>query len=143
MISVDFVVAILEFQCATRIFPPPVAAVECAVPVIARVPRPFLSYVHKLKIGLSLFLLAVMKRHESAVARPLAGLAETSFGIFFVHAYCLRAVWAGAERLGIDLEGRGALTWLLLTVAIAAVSFGVVRVTQRLFGSRSRMLIGS
>ena len=99
------------------------------------------------KVLLSFALLGLIRQFEEQWAKPLEGLAESSFTIFFLHCYVLDVFLLVAEELS-RLTGRPLLSGNLLTSFIAfligvGVSYGIAVACQRMFGKRSRYLVGS
>lgn len=102
----------------------------------------YLNYLQKLL--LSLFFIGILFRHnESLTSSFVNGLANTSFGIYFLHAYVVFTLRLASETFYGDLPAAQVYLVFIYTVLVMLVSLGLVRSAQRLLGNRSRMLIGS
>lgn len=99
------------------------------------------------KLLLTFALLGLIRRFEQALAKPLDGLAESSFTIFFLHCYILDIIVTVAGVLsglfGYPLLAGSITTWFTCFIIAAGASYGIALATRRLFGVRSRYLIGS
>lgn len=94
------------------------------------------------KLLLCFALLGVMRRFDSLVADRLRYLGDVSFSVFFLHGYVLFAFSFVYFKLPSAPPGN-AVWWAAATFLALALSLVAVAVTQRLFGARSRYLIGS
>lgn len=102
----------------------------------------YLNYLQKLL--LSLFFIGFLFRHnESLTSSFVNGIADTSFGIYFLHAYVIFAFRFAAKSYFGQLPAAHVSLIIIYTVLIMLVSLVLVRFAQRLLGKRSRMLIGS
>lgn len=91
------------------------------------------------KMVLCFVLLELGRRYEAQLFPKLKYIADTSFGIYFVHAYFLKliAVFAPAAWLEGSL-----LTFALMFVFVMLCCIGSCYATQKIFGEHSRKLIG-
>jgi peptidoglycan/LPS O-acetylase OafA/YrhL len=90
----------------------------------------------------SLGVLELMSAGESRLPVWLLDLADTSFGIYFIHEYVIEVIAAVARRSPFPIEHRG-LPWLLaLWPAVTVISYLIARTFQRVLGKRSRLVIG-
>ena len=99
------------------------------------------------KILLSFTLLGVIRQYDYRLAKPLEGLASSSFSIFFLHCYVLDIIVLVATDFGrltghYPLAGNP-MNWLITFAIGVGVSYGIAVACQRLLGTRSRYLIGS
>ncbi|MEP3482155.1 MAG: acyltransferase [Fuerstiella sp.] len=102
----------------------------------------YLNYFQKLL--LSLFFIGFLFRHnESLTSRFVNGIADTSFGIYFLHAYVIFSFRLAAITVYGGLPAAQILWIVIYTLLVMLVSLALVRFIQRLLGKRSRMLIGS
>jgi surface polysaccharide O-acyltransferase-like enzyme len=94
------------------------------------------------KLLLCFGLLALMLRVHAVVGEGLRHVADISVTIFLLHVYVLYVVFL-VERhvVGIPVGSVGGV--LAMTGVTVALIAGGTLVTQRLFGHRSRYLIGS
>lgn len=100
------------------------------------------------KILLCFVLLGVMKRFEKPIAPSLEFLGAVSFAIFFVHYYfviLIRHVLLAIDGItgSTQLVMGSALGWLIGLATVLGLSVGTVAAVRRVFGRRSRYLIGS
>ena len=102
--------------------------------------RGLIDWLFLQKLALALFLLGLMYRVRSNSFRLLDVLATLSFTIFFVHMYALHAVRVVTR--GAPLEGT-LWRWLAVVIGAVAVSAAGAALGRRVFGSRSRLLIGA
>jgi probable poly-beta-1,6-N-acetyl-D-glucosamine export protein len=94
-----------------------------------------------MKLLLALVVLEALQRCPPWLATVLDRLATLSFGIFFVHFYWL--YFARDLRLALDVQWPGT-PWMLalLTMVTVSISVGFLAVIRKLFGQRSRFLVG-
>ena len=102
-----------------------------------------LHYIHKLAIaGVALVLL---KRWEERIPRWLDLLATYAFAIYFLHAVVIVLLEFAANSYFTEhpsLVETLAMCALWLTLAIG-VSVAITWVVRRIFGKRSRMIVGA
>tara|TARA_R110002096_G_scaffold8803_2_gene35859 strand:- start:16794 stop:17849 length:1056 start_codon:yes stop_codon:yes gene_type:complete len=97
------------------------------------------------KMVLCFLLLGISDRLQGLLYSPTKFIADSSFGVFFVHAYfleiaprILRPVFPGGEAPGV-----GTIFGLVAVIGFAAgCSMLFCYLTKRVFGDRSRPLIG-
>jgi surface polysaccharide O-acyltransferase-like enzyme len=105
------------------------------------------------KLALSFLLLYWLRRYDRSLKPLFAYLATLSFGLYFIHPYVIEAFiklppliegqgFLAAARMHSLPEGSLAL-FLAYFVTLAFLSIVVVAIARRLFGSRSRMIVGS
>lgn len=95
------------------------------------------------KLLLTMILAELLRRHDASVRGWLAGFADASFGMFFLHKYAilsLQFIAASFDQAALHQN----LTLIAVSVPIVIAStFLVVIGAQRLLGQRSRFVIGS
>jgi len=96
------------------------------------------------KIVLCFFVLGVLVRYgEKATHHYLNLVADTSFGIFFIHSYVLTAGKMLAHKFFGYLPS-GTFQWYFLTTLITMlVCLGIVYAIKIILGPKSRMFVGS
>lgn len=96
------------------------------------------------KILLVIFILDAMKGiKEGRFTRLLGCLAETSFGIYFIHFYFILAIRTVSSKiLGTEYPD-SPLIWLISFLLVLVVSHCIVLMIKKLIGRHSRLLIGS
>ena len=91
---------------------------------------------------MTVFLMAVMLRLGDAADPSLRTWGALSFGLYFVHSY---VITAGKYLIGSLAGGQppgNIAVWLLASAIAVATSGLVVKLTQRLLGRNSRLVIG-
>lgn len=94
-----------------------------------------------MKLLLSLVILEALRRCPRWLARMLDPLATLSFGIFFVHFYVL--YFARDLRMALGTPWMGS-PWMLaiMTLVTVAISSALVSLVRRVFGAKSRYIVG-
>ena len=100
----------------------------------------YIDWLFLQKIALTFLLLGLVKRYDSLLAKATRYIGEASFSIYFLHAYLLYALKVGVRWQ--TFEGN-LIKWILLSASIATLSVGITRFVQKIFGKKSRLLIGS
>jgi surface polysaccharide O-acyltransferase-like enzyme len=105
-----------------------------------------------LKTCLALLFTWLLWRYHMVFGTKLNYIAEISFGIFFIHAYFISFVKVVMVYLltGQIYKGEGAevipgnaLTFSLYVGSVLAMSVLAIWVVKKLFGNKSRMVIGA
>lgn len=104
--------------------------------------RGILDLDSTVKLLLTFLSLDVLKRHDGLVHGWFSGLAEASFGLFFLHEYVILLGLAIIRRQSSGPFHFGFVGFVVAVTAVVAISMAGVRITQRLLGSRSRFVIG-
>lgn len=94
------------------------------------------------KLIAAVLMVELLRRHDRVVRDWFRRLAETSFGIFFVHGPVLAVLQGLARRKLPGSAHYGVGVWLLGTVCVISISMGSIWLVQRLLGNRSRYVIG-
>ncbi|MFT6288235.1 MAG: surface polysaccharide O-acyltransferase-like enzyme [Cellvibrionaceae bacterium] len=103
----------------------------------------YFQYV--LKIILCPLLLFYLFKAKHIVGDRLNYLGHVSFGIFFIHSYVLPAIkltylkFSGNEAFP---EGN-LVAYMVLTAAVTIVCMAIIYLIQKVFGKRSRMVVGA
>ncbi|MGE0118620.1 MAG: acyltransferase [Dongiaceae bacterium] len=111
-------------------------------PDLFALPDDIISWITIQKTILTFLLLYYLHKHQRLIGSRLRPIAAASFGIFFVHFYIQTAIWILKGKLDFSLSG-GVIGYLAVTAFLFVSSFAVVTATKAIFGSRSRILIGS
>jgi len=104
-----------------------------------------MTYINYLqKITMALFFLGLFIRlGEKLEYKLIHIIADTSFGVFFIHSYILTASKLSIENLlGSKIIGNIVL-YGFVAVLILLMCVGIIYVMQRLLGKKSRYLVGS
>jgi peptidoglycan/LPS O-acetylase OafA/YrhL len=102
----------------------------------------FLNLLRKL-ILCAIFISLLIRLDGKFNAKLLTVLAETSFGIFFIHSYFISAfTQLELKILHGRLSGNIALL-LIFIVFILLLSTGIVLLVRKGLGKHSRFLLGS
>lgn len=96
------------------------------------------------KLAMSLFFLGLFIRFNEHLTSKFVGrIADTSFGVFFIHSYFITAGRMAYQHImGVPPAGN---IFIYLLMGFGTLLFCVYLITlaQRIFGPRSRMLVGS
>jgi probable poly-beta-1,6-N-acetyl-D-glucosamine export protein len=95
------------------------------------------------KLIASLAILELLHAYESRIPKWLLAVASAAFGIYFVHQYVIKLIQAIARRSAYPIEHRGLATFFGLWIVVTVVAYWLVRLVQRVFGKRSRWILGS
>ena len=104
------------------------------------------------KAPAALLLTVALKRWYGIFGNKLDYIAHISFGIFFVHAYFISAIKIATEYLvnGIVYKGYGSHAlqgnlpiFFTYMIGVLLLSVGSLWIAQKLFGKRSRMIVGA
>jgi probable poly-beta-1,6-N-acetyl-D-glucosamine export protein len=87
-------------------------------------------------------ILEIMSAGEARLPLWLLDLADTSFGIYFIHEYVIEVIAALARRSPFPIEHRGLPYLLVLWPLVAVLSYLIARIMQRVLGKHSRWVIG-
>ena len=96
------------------------------------------------KLTLSILILGILIRlKEKSSSHYLNLVADTSFGIFFVHSYILTASRLSYEKLfGIAAEGSFS-GFIFFTFGMIVISTAAVCIIKQILGTKSKFLVGS
>ena len=100
----------------------------------------YIDWLFLQKLFLSFLLLGMLKRYDALFAERIRYIGESSFSIYFLHAYILYAFHVAVRWSHFA----GSLTkWILLSALVVLISVVITKLTKKIFGKRSRLLIGS
>lgn len=121
----------------------PMTALTLVVVIVSLFKIPLydqMMYVQKML--LCWFFIYWLWRWDAHVPKITGFLAEISFGIFFVHFYFVIGLRFVQERL-LHIEiGEIVLYWSIQFIGVMVTTSVFIWVMQKIFGKRSRMLIG-
>ena len=102
----------------------------------------FVNYLQK--IIMSLFFLGLLVHVGSRLEfKVIHIIADTSFGVFFIHAYILTmGKMISINILGDKISGN-ILYYTLTSLIILALCVLIIVILQKIMGSKSRYLVGS
>ena len=102
----------------------------------------FLNYLQKM--SMSMFFLALFIRAgERLNFKVIRTIADTSFGVFFIHSYVLTATKMTIVQLyGDKIEG-SILLFPFVALSTLLICVGIIVLIQKLLGNKSRYLVGS
>ena len=104
-----------------------------------------MTYVNYLqKLAMSIFFLGLFIKFNSYLnSKFISVIADTSFGVFFIHSYLLTS----GKLLYLKLNGEAALGSLILyfIVAVSTLLICTLIITQikKVFGKHSKLFVGS
>ena len=104
-----------------------------------------MTYVNFLqKITMSLFFLGLLVQLGPKIDSKLIHIiANTSFGVFFIHSYILTAGKLASENITEGKVTGSLLLYPLVTLTVLMSCVGIIVILQKLLGTRSRYLVGS
>lgn len=109
-------------------------------------------YLMVMKAPMALLLTVALLKWQLFFGKRLDYIAHISFGIFFIHAYFISAlkvatvyvlqgqIYTGGNAT--DLNGTIPV-FLLYALTVLGISVAIIRLTQKIFGKGSRMIIGA
>ncbi|MFW5700458.1 MAG: acyltransferase family protein [Cyclobacteriaceae bacterium] len=108
---------------------------------------PHLSAMYIQKMMLCWFFIYFLQKYAHKLPRKFDLLAEFSFGIYFLHYFFALAYRKGLEKV-FDLSfSASPFLWLMVwIVGLLVVTLGsmlLIAISRKIFGDRSRLLIGS
>ncbi len=96
------------------------------------------------KIFLSLLLLGtLLKYNEKLTSRFVSYIADTSFGIYFIHAYCITASKLSYQHFFGELPNGNLLTYIIFSATILLICVAIIYAVKTVVGRNSRYLVGS
>lgn len=104
-----------------------------------------MTYVNYLqKIVLSLFFLGALIRLGNKIdSKLIYTIADTSFGVFFIHSYVLTgSKMIYAKTFGDKMSG-DILLYPIITLLVLLACTGIIVLLQKSLGKKSRYLVGS
>lgn len=102
----------------------------------------FVNYLQK--ISLSLFFLGLFIRLGDKVDSKLVRMiANTSFGVFFIHSYILTAGKLTSQSFTGSKVTGNILLYPVVTISVLLLCVFIIVLIQKLFGNKSRYLVGS
>ncbi|GAB4237972.1 MAG: hypothetical protein Tsb0034_13370 [Ekhidna sp.] len=94
-------------------------------------------------IAIPLMVELMGKIRVNAIQKMLSRLAETSFGIYFIHFYVILFIRAMSKHFfGYEYPG-SMLMWMTTFIVMISISYSTVFVAKRILKSHSRLIIGS
>lgn len=93
------------------------------------------------KMILCLFFMVFFHRFENGKIKFLNRTAQASFAIYFLHGFVIRGTGVTIKKLGIDFSGN-VVTWVLFTALIAFATYWLAVLLKKIFGGKSRYIIG-
>jgi surface polysaccharide O-acyltransferase-like enzyme len=105
----------------------------------------FVTYVSYLnlwsKMLLAVLLMLLLYRQDQRLGKRFDFLAGVSFGLYFAHQYVIDVLGRFVPTDPGGLPARVAI-YLAFTTAVTLVSVALLMLVKRMFGGRSRMLVG-
>lgn len=102
----------------------------------------YLNYLQKLMMSL-LFLGAFVKYNSHLNSRIISTIADTSFGIFFIHSYVLTASKLAYKEFFGGLPSGVIFFYFVLALATLLICATLITVIRNIFGNQSRLIVGS
>jgi peptidoglycan/LPS O-acetylase OafA/YrhL len=98
----------------------------------------------KLKaIVFCVFLMIFFQKYEKKESRILKLTGDYSFGIFFLHLYCINFFQLLFNKHLIPINGLNIFTYLVYFIIVTALCLLAVHIIKLIFKSKSRLIIGS
>lgn len=96
------------------------------------------------KLAMSVFFLGLFIRFNESLTSDFVGrVADTSFGVFFIHSYFITAGRMIYQAVMGAPPSGNLFVYLLMGVCTLLLCVYLITSVQRIFGSKSRMLVGS
>ncbi|KGJ96789.1 acyltransferase [Colwellia psychrerythraea] len=104
-----------------------------------------MTYVNYLqKICMSVLFLGLLIRLGSKIdSKLIRTIADTSFGVFFIHSYVLTTSKLLFEKLSDEKIAGNLLFYPIVSIAILMTCVVIIFIIQKLMGNKSRYLVGS
>ncbi|MEM8674185.1 MAG: acyltransferase family protein [Cyanobacteria bacterium P01_G01_bin.67] len=83
----------------------------------------------------------VLEIWEYTEIKSLKKIAKTSFAIYFIHSFLIRALTRLSRNLGFEFQGN-ILTLLIATMLMTLLSIAIAQTIKLVFQKNSRYLIG-
>lgn len=124
-----------------------VILVQSYLGVIGNTHKAFFTYegidtILPQKVLLCLFLMVWLHRFEDYSNKWINLLANTSFAIYFLHGYVLRALFIIKNQMGIERFSNPLLVFVLSLIILIAVSIVLALILKRIFKGNSRYISG-
>lgn len=109
-------------------------------------------YMMIMKVPMTLLMTVTLLKYQHIFGKRLDYIAHVSFGIFFIHAYFISALKVATVYIVhghlYTGEGTGDLPgtvpyFIVYALTVLLISVAVIRLAQKIFGQRSRMIIGA
>lgn len=104
--------------------------------------RPQLIFIQKL-VAVLVILNILNSLKNRKISTFFSKLADTSFGIYFIHFYFILVFRELFLKLFDSQYPHHPISWTLLFIIVMSCSYGVVYLIKKIFKSKSRYLIGS
>lgn len=102
----------------------------------------YLNYLQK--VTMSVFFLGLfIKYNERLDSKFIGGIAETSFGVFFIHSYVLTSGKLLYSKFAGQAASGNLLIYVLVSLLTLLVCAQMIFFVKRLLGSKSKLLVGS
>lgn len=102
----------------------------------------YVNYLQKIMMAL-LFLGGLVQLGERIDSKLIHTIANTSFGVFFIHSYALTVGKLVSENfIGSKVAG-SVLLYPLVTLTVLMSCVGIIVTLQKILGARSRYVVGS
>jgi hypothetical protein len=102
----------------------------------------YADFLRSLKFIVSaMALVGIFYHFDAIIKNSLNFLAEPSFGIYFVHNYYIVVIEIILRKLTYIIPGN-LITLSLFIILVMALSYFTLWLMRRIFGQRSRMLVG-
>lgn len=96
------------------------------------------------KMFMALFFLGGLIRLSTRIDYKFIGIiADTSFGVFFIHSYVLTGSKMLYERANGGLPTGNAIYHILVSITVLLLCSALIVLAQKTFGKKSRLLVGS
>ena len=104
-----------------------------------------MTYINYLQeLSMSIFFLGVfIKLNANLSSKLISTIADTSFGIFFIHSYVLTAFKLLYLQLNGELAVGNLILYFVIAISTLFICSYMISIIKRVFGKHSKLIVGS
>ncbi|MFD2167979.1 acyltransferase [Thalassotalea euphylliae] len=89
------------------------------------------------------FIGLLFKVNDKLTSKFVSNIADTSFGVFFIHSYVLTGMKMGYDKLSGGKVSGDILSYSVMAIFVLLLCVFIINAIQKVFGKKSRYLVGS